>query len=428
MRSRLSGRPLVAAALLPLALPLLLTGCGGTGAAALAGAGAHAGAPAGFTLPPPTGPRAAGTTELHLVDAGRPDPWVPGRDRELMISVWYPVQRTGHDPGRGAGHRAAPYVRPGVARAFTEVDALGVFEAGTVDWAGARTHAAESAPADSRRGERPVVLYSPGFGVPRALGTTIAEELVSRGYVVVTMDHTGETPVEFPGGRVEPARLPEQTPDRIKVALDARVKDTRLVLDALAELDRGGNPDAERRRLPRGLGRTLDLSRVGMVGHSAGGTQAAETMRVDRRIDAGIDMDGTMRYSEGDLVPVAAEGLARPFMLMGSAPDGEPQTHLTNPSWGAFWRNSTGWKRDLNVPTARHYSYTDVQAFLPELDERIDIPDEGRTGLIGTVDPERMTASVRAYVTAFFDRSLRDRNRPILDRPSKRFPHVRFIR
>ncbi|MFV2212713.1 alpha/beta hydrolase family protein [Actinomadura sp. LOL_016] len=422
MRTRLSGRPLVAAAV----LPLVLTGCGAAATAAPAAAGKPAGAaaPATFTLPPPTGPRAVGTTELHLVDEGRPDPWLPDRDRELMISVWYPVQRTGPDSGRPT----APYLRPGAARAFTEVDALEVFRAGTVDWAGARTHAAESAPADPRRGARPVVLYSPGFGVPRALGTTIAEDLVSRGYVVVTMDHTGETPVEFPGGRVEPARLPQQTPDRIKVALGARVDDTRLVLDALDELDRGGNPDAGGRRLPRDLGRTLDLSRVGMVGHSAGGPQAGETMRLDRRLDAGINMDGTMRYSENDLVPVATEGLDRPFMLMGSAPDGEPQTHLTNPSWGAFWRNSTGWKRDLNVPTARHYSYTDVQAFLPEVDTQIEIPDEGRTGLIGTVDPERMTASVRAYVSAFFDRSLQGRHRPILDRPSERFPDVRFVR
>ncbi|WP_262402142.1 alpha/beta hydrolase family protein [Actinomadura sp. CNU-125] len=345
------------------------------------------------------------------------------RVRELMISVWYPVQKGAQDR-----QPVAPYLRPNVAKVFTGVDALGVFEAGTVDWAAARTNAAESAPADARHGRRPVVLYSPGFGVPRALGTTIAEELVSRGYVVVTMDHTGETPIEFPGGRVEPARLPQQSPERTKTAVKARVQDTRLVLDALTALARGGNPDAEGRALPPGLGRTLDTSEIGMVGHSAGGVQAAETMRVDRRLDSGINMDGTMKYTDDDYVPVARTGLDRPFMLMGSAPGGEPQTHRTNPSWGSFYTNSTGWKRDLNVPTARHYSYTDVQAFLPEIDERNDLPEGAREKIIGTVDPEAMTASVRAYVTAFFDASLQDRRRPILDRPSKRYPHVRFVR
>ncbi|MEV5828429.1 lipase [Spirillospora sp. NPDC052242] len=428
MRTRMSGRPFVAAAVLPLALSgLVLSGCGVSAAAAPAAArkaaAGKAAAPATFTLPPPTGPRAVGTTELHLVDEGRPDPWTPGRDRELMISVWYPAAKA------ALGDRpVAPFLRPGVARLLTGADALGVFKAGTVDWAGGRTHAAESAPADARPGARPVVLYSPGFGVPRALGTPLAEELVSRGYVVVTMDHSGEAPVEFPGGRVDAGRLPERTPDRLKVAMDARARDTRLVLDALAELRRGGNPDAGGRALPAGLGRTLDLSDVGMVGHSAGGIQAAEAMRTDRRVDAGIDMDGTLQYQDGTLMPVAAAGLDRPFLLMGGSIGGKPQTHLTNPSWGAFWRNSTGWKRDLNVPAAGHYSFTAVQSILPQVDAGGGIPAEAREELIGTVDPERMTASVRAYVTAFFDRSLLGRPRPILDRPSPRFPDVRFVR
>ncbi|MFD0684715.1 alpha/beta hydrolase family protein [Actinomadura fibrosa] len=422
----ISARPLAALAV----LPLVLAACGTEASAARTSAGAPAPAPAtpaasgrpsglaSFTLPRPTGPQAVGTTELHLVDHARRDPWVPGRARELMVSVWYPAARSG----------TSPYLRPGVAKTIAEGTALGVVPPGTVDWAGARTHAAASAPADPRRGARPVVLYSPGFGLPRALGTTIAEELVSRGYVVVTMDHTYETaPVEFPGGRVENQRLPEQEPERIKKAIETRVRDTRFVLDRLAALRGGRNPDAEGRALPRGLGRTLDLSRAGIVGHSAGGIQAAEAMRVDRRLDAGIDMDGTLEYSDGTLVPVAATGLDRPFMLMGAATGGTPQTHRTSRSWGSLWEHSTGWKRDLNVPAAMHYSYTDAQTVLPELDERIDIPAERRAELIGTVDPGRMTAAVRAYVTAFFDRALLGRQRPILDGPSPRHPDVRFI-
>ncbi|MEU9840456.1 lipase [Actinomadura sp. NPDC048032] len=414
MRSSSAPRRLLAAAAV---LPLALSACGTSAHAAKTAAAA----PATFGLPRPTGPhQAVGTTELHLVDAGRADPWVPGRTRELMVSVWYPAT--------GAAGPKAPYLRPGVAKALSEVDALGVFNAGTVDWAGARTHAAEGAPADARR-PRPVVLYSPGFGVPRALGTTIAEELASRGYVVVTVDHTYETaPVEFPGGRVELQHMPSQGPQRLKTGLDARVKDARLVLDRLAALRAGRNPDAEGRALPSGLGRSLDLSRVGMVGHSAGGIEAAEAMRTDRRVDAGIDMDGTMQYAENDFVRVAETGLDRPFMLMGAATGGSPQTHLTTPSWKSFWNRSTGWKRDLNVPAASHYSYTDVQAILPALDGELDIPARDRADLVGTVDPERMTASVRAYVTAFFDRALLGRHRPVLDRPSPRHPDVRFIR
>ncbi|MFB4317761.1 alpha/beta hydrolase family protein [Actinomadura sp. 21ATH] len=413
MRSAIRITALAAAACLPAA-------CGtSTGPAALSAAAGPAGA-AGFTLPEPTGRQPIGTTELHLVDHGRTDPWVEGRTRELMVSVWYPARRT-------AAARTAPYLRPGVAGLLDRSGALGIFKPGEVDWAGARTHAAESAPA-AGGGARPVVLYSPGFGVPRALGTTLAEELVSRGYVVVTMDHTYESgPVEFPGGRVEGQRLPEGGPERLRTALDARVRDTGLVLDRLAALRAGRNPDAEGRRLPAGLGRMLDLSRVGMFGHSAGGIQAAEAMRTDRRVDAGINMDGAMQYADDDLVPVAEEGLSRPFMLMGAATGGRPQTHRTSPSWKAFWSSSTGWKRDLYVPAGSHYTFTDLQTVLPQLDERLDIPAQARRDFIGTVHPDRVTASQRAYVTAFFDRHLRHRPAPLLNRPSPRHPDFRFV-
>ncbi|MDX3585019.1 hypothetical protein OG920_43265 [Streptomyces europaeiscabiei] len=130
-------------------------------------------------------------------------------------------------------------------------------------------------------------------------------------------------------------------------------------------LQAGRNPDAEGRRLPRGLGEALDLDRIGMYGHSAGGITAAETMRVDRRIDAGINMDGTLQHSGTEYLPVALEGLDRPFMLMGKA----SQTHLIKPSWQSFWDRSTGWKRDLSLELGGHFSYTDTQTIVPALDD-----------------------------------------------------------
>ena len=50
----------------------------------------------------------------------------------------------------------------------------------------------------------PVVLFSPGFDVPRTLYTiAAAEDLASRGYVVIGMDHTGEAlATVFPDGRL----------------------------------------------------------------------------------------------------------------------------------------------------------------------------------------------------------------------------------
>ncbi|WOP38612.1 hypothetical protein RKE32_34985 [Streptomyces sp. Li-HN-5-13] len=43
------------------------------------------------------------------------------------------------------------------------------------------------------------------------MGTTLCDDLASRGYVVVTLDHTYDaTAVQFPGGRVERTVLPAE--------------------------------------------------------------------------------------------------------------------------------------------------------------------------------------------------------------------------
>ncbi|MFH8572856.1 alpha/beta hydrolase family protein [Streptomyces sp. NPDC017993] len=369
-----------------------------------------------FKLPEPTGQHPVGSTELHLVDRDRPDPWVADRDRELMVSIWYPARSA-------SGYPRQPYMQPGAARFVDESGSFGLARPGEVDWAATRTDAAAMAPADNHN-TRPIVLYSPGLEIPRTLGTSTAVELASRGYVVVTVDHTHETSVvEFPDGRIELQKELSPGVETLKKMVDTRVRDTRFVLDQLAVLRSGQNPDAERRRLPNGLSRALDLNRIGMFGHSAGGITTAETMRADRRIDAGINMDGTLQYSPTDFLPVAREGLNRPFMLMGKA----SQTHQNQPSWQSFWNRSTGWKRDLSLERAGHFSYTDAQTIVPALDEHLDIPAQTREQYIGTVNPERSTATQRAYVTAFFDQHLLGRPRHLLDRPSPSYPDVRFV-
>ncbi|AWS49134.1 lipase [Streptosporangium sp. 'caverna'] len=378
-----------------------------------------------FALPEPSGPYAVGTVELHLVDRDRPDPWVAGRSRELMVSVWYPAKRGGGD--------RAPYLSPPLADYLDglTVAQLGL-EEGQVDAAEVMTHARIGAPLRDRR-DRPVVLYSPGGGNPRHLGTTLVEDLASRGYVVVTMDHTYETPaVEFPGGRVATQSLPSSG-DSVALnrkMIDTRVKDTRFVLDALAELAAGRNPDAEGRRLPSGLGRALDLTRIGMFGHSAGGFTAGEAMLTDRRIDAGADLDGSMAYSmtNGVYGEVAERGLDRPFMLMGAGMSRDlPHTHRDAPDWKSFWERSTGWKLDVYMAKGEHSSYTDFQSIVPQLGKRFDVPQKVVTDAVGTVDPARSLRSQRAYVTAFFDEHLRGRPQPLLDRPSPLHPDVELV-
>lgn len=380
-----------------------------------------------FQLPEPTGHYDIGKTELHLVDEDRADPWVEGVPRELMIDVRYPAKR-------GCAKDAAPYLRPGTAERIDQIlpARLPGLEPGDVDFAGVTTHAYEGARPARRGGDRPVVLYSPGAGDPRAYGTVAAEELASRGYVVVTVDHTYEAPVEFPGGRVEEREVPGFDTETYRTVIDTRVRDIRFVLDRLAVLADGENPDAEGRELPHGLGRTLDLSSVGMFGHSAGGFTAAQAMLFDDRIDAGVNLDGSMAYHVGDeeWSEVTEQGLDRPFMLMGSghASSGRRgNNHELAPDWARFWENSTGWRRDLYIGAGEHYSLTDSAVLLPQMAAETGLTAEIVEGSIGTVAPERLVAVQRNHLPAFFDRHLRGEPRELLEGPSPAYPGVEFI-
>ncbi|MGW2816102.1 alpha/beta hydrolase [Streptomyces sp. NPDC001415] len=267
---------------------------------------------------------------------------------------------------------------------------------GAIDWAGFGTHACVGVAAASRAVRRPVVLYSPGMYNERTLDTTAVEELASHGYVVVTVDPVHEAhAVGFPDGRViGPAPglgAIKAVADRSRAALEVRVADIPFVLDQLAVLARGGNPDAGNRPLPRGLGEALDLARTGMFGHSLGGMTTAEAMRVDRRIRARVNLDGPLGYDWADpelLLPVARTGLDRPFLQMGAWLD-VPSGRLPHPSpsWRAMWRNSTAWKRDLWTEAAEHNSFTDYQTLLPGLAERLTLPQGLPSRMTGTVGP-----------------------------------------
>ncbi|WP_228441229.1 FtsX-like permease family protein [Novibacillus thermophilus] len=296
-------------------------------------------------LPEPAGEHPVGTVEMHLIDEKRKDPWVNDRKRELMISIWYPAERE--------GRQKALYMQPGAAKENGEniLPTIGV-DPGRIDLSGIGMHAWLDVPAANSGEGWPVLIYSPGGTVPRNFGTVLVEELASRGYVVVTVDHPYETSaVQFPDGRVAVETLPESSAESILKALKVRVEDIRFLLDQLELMNEGRHPGS--RQLPTGLKEAWDLTKIGVFGHSAGGATSAQVMYEDDRIDAGINMDGTMGHMPDNPLPVAEHGLDRPFMLMNSGynDEGEIDSHLTAKDRHMFWQHSSGWKLDLTIPT-----------------------------------------------------------------------------
>ncbi|MFI1400536.1 alpha/beta hydrolase family protein [Streptomyces sp. NPDC020681] len=322
-------------------------------------------------LPTPAGPYPVGMQTVHLTDPARTDPWVGGV-RELMLTVLYPARSV-------RGFSRAPQLTPDEAEVFAEYAPRvhpGLPGPGAVDWGAVLTHGYVGAPP--LPGRRPVLVYSPGGGDSRTLGTSLAEGLASHGRVVILVDHPGDaSQVELPTGMRTTVLIGPPDPATFRTMVDTRIADLRLVLDRLSGLP---------------LAPVMDSCRIGLYGHSAGGTAAVYAARGDRRVGAVANLEGYL-----DLYPTPA-GFEQPLLLFRT--DGFDGTARIESSWA----NLPG--RRALLADANHWAFTDYGSLVPRLQTTGLVTATARDALVGTGDPVVTVAEVRRRVGTFFARHL----------------------
>ncbi|WP_245235807.1 alpha/beta hydrolase family protein [Streptomyces durhamensis] len=357
-------------------------------------------------LPAPSGRYQVGTFTQHLVDKSRTDPYVTGnRARELMVTYWYPASST-------AGHASAPWM-PSISGAhFLASRGLSPQQV-TLP----QTASHVLAPVTTKLGKLPVLLYSTGLHSDRAMGTALAEDLASRGYIVIAVDHTHDAnEVEFPGGRLEVNTMPAGA--HSSDTLNVRAADIRFVINQLGTIAKGGNPDFDHAKLPSGLSKVVDTSRVGMFGWSLGGAAVDTAMQLDHRIDAGANLDGQFFGT------APGKDLSRPFMLFSSG------THNRNndSSWRKLWPHLKGYRVDIQLHGSRHLSFSDNEWLVPQVAPLLGLsPDQVRQQY-GTIDSNRAIKVQRVYLAAYFDQELRHQHSTLMDGPSRSYPEISFVR
>ncbi|MFF8836494.1 alpha/beta hydrolase family protein [Streptomyces sp. NPDC015130] len=345
-------------------------------AATLLGPTARAATPAPVVprLPAPTGPHPVGLRTLVLTDTSRDDPWAPGTGaREVKITVLYPARTV-------RGCPRTPQLTPAEALYFTELAprVRPGLPASGVDWAAILTHGHLNAPA--LPGRRPGLLYSPGGGDSRTLGTTLAEDLASHGRIVVLIDHPGDaSQVELPGGVRVTVLRGDPDPATFRTMIDTRVADIRFVLDSL-----GGLPLTS-------AAPGTDLSGIGVYGHSAGGTAAVHALAADDRIAAAVNLEGYL-----DLDPL--HGFDRPLLMFRT--EGFDGADRIERSWERLRA------RRVTLPGSDHWIFSDHAFLVPRLQAAGLVTPEARAALIGPADPAVAVHALRRGVRAFFARRL----------------------
>ena len=326
-----------------------------------------------LSIPAPTGDHAVGRESWVWVDDSRPESHTPDAHdaRSVPVRVWYPAQ-----PGTG---QPAGYVED------LAVIEAGLKESGELSWLETlglrmvRDHALQGAAVEASDEGFPVLLLSPGNATNVGFYSALAEDLASKGYVVIGIDHAFQVAaVRIEDGSVAVYDHSMDTgPESIRPKIEERLADMTFVLERIRE----GTGGIEF------LAPSLDLTRIGVLGHSNGGITVAEMCRTEVGIAACLNIDGQAAggpfgYEQDAPAP------DQPFMFLTK----EASIHDSLNS--RFEAAGDGAVRAV-VPVAEHGDFTDGGMLEPDINP---FSNNARSVVVTS----------RALVSAFFDQWMRE--------------------
>ena len=372
--------------------------------------------PAAIRLPAPLGPHTTlGTITVTLNDKAREEIFKPGTHRKLVIQAFYPISAP--PPGQTTTAYSTKLSE-------NVLETLYNMPNGTI--ARLRTNSyAQETPMPKGRKLVPL-LFSPGMGMPRFVYTTLCEELASRGYAVIAVDHPYDAAVvEFTDGS-PPAyqAIPHNAtvadvPAIVQALLDVRVADLRFVARHLATTPHAAD--------------LLDMSKLIVFGHSLGGASAAGLVASPPSpprspswsppAKAGVNLDGML------LGPLNSTSLGRdrPFLILGR-PDHSSASSPPELSWRSFKEAQRGWVREITLAGFQHQAYSDEPTVVQLLGLQKFFPPGALEQTIGTVAPARGRRLVAAYVSDFFDWAVRGQPGALMRGPSPLYPEAVFVK
>lgn len=270
-------------------------------------------------LPRPTGSFAIGVESLPLVDQQRQESYAAwDKKRALMTHIWYPtdVQEGTHYPYLGS---LMPLFKKSFALLYGMPNWLN-----NLLWRNIYTHAFTDVPVAQKQKMFPVILFSHGLlGLPSQMYASIIENLASHGFIVVGINHPyfniltqlpDESIVSSQALSAQFQKMNQAEQSTfLSQAIDVYKADFAFALDELKKLNQNKNSVFYNK---------LDLERVGVMGHSAGGTASIEFCRTDERCKAAADLDGWYDHIIGQ------EPIHKPLLLLF----GQKSVEVTEPS------------------------------------------------------------------------------------------------
>lgn len=229
-----------------------------------------------------------------------------------------------------------------------------------------------------------VLLFSSGKGNIPLQYTSLIQDVVRRGFIVVALSHPLVDLVARVNG--EDVEENEELTTYQRLLLDSA--DARAAIDSLDAL----NTDTKGKFFDR-----LDFeSGIGYMGHSLGGASAMLTAIDDNRVTAVIDMDGLFFFfSEGHNL---ADELSVPWMLMASPFNWHTQF---------YWAGLNAWQNTVPEGSVAFFLKKSGHLAFTDICHSQDLPWSWLDRLVlqlncGSINPDEMDEVVLEYTVAFF--------------------------
>lgn len=366
----------------PVRLPVLLCALflAACGAPAMPPADVLPFAPAGpDDAPDPAamGPFPVGVRTIEILDTGRKK--ADGMPRKLVTEIWYPAtQDTKGKPG----------VSYDITALFTDAQRA---QLNPGDIPLLKTVAVRDAPPAATHGPFPLIVFSHGQAAVRWQSTYLTVFLASHGYIVASPDHEGGTLYDVVRNQLS------STVD----GFEKRPQDVTYLVNRLS-------------RLPEGdpLKALVDITRLGVCGHSFGALTTLKVATTDKRIKAIVPQAPvTTDIAWLGLTPPVTLGI--PVQIQGAHQDKTlPWDEHVAPAWAAQQKP----RELLDLVTGGHFTFSDLCQFdLGAIADKVKLDVMGadvKKVLTDGCGPTAPPASVaqplmRHFAIGFFNAELR---------------------
>jgi hypothetical protein len=368
------------------------------------------------SLPKPDGKYSIGVTYLSFTDEKRIELFDNNlkNKREITVKAWYPAdEKSNPEPYLRNADFAIKYCQlPEIFRNLT-------------------TNSSLNLPVSKSSKKYPVLVFSHGWGEHYAQNTILMEELASNGYIIFSIAHHYECKYsEYPDGktfnidfnsrRFQKIMSEQQNPkamelykkmfdvtgndERMKVFYETSnfmpvllkespkywAEDISFFLDQIKGIN-------ESNGILKGK---MDIDRIGAFGMSMGGMATSDLCMYDKRVKAGISMDGGLYGS------ILEGKLNVPFLFLNS--------RRYNGYGDLFKGKSNKDCYALAIKNADHYNFSDNSLY----------PSPNISFLLGPIDGKRALDITDAIVLSFFDKYLKLDSEIDLLKEAAKFPEI----